>query len=132
MGAFGRLKFKLETYARWIRKFIGHDIWQFNLKEFSRFKARIIRDIKVIMDALKNFADEKIGFQSVALSYFCTLAAIPLVAVCFAVTSGFGLENILRDALYSADLSQTVIDTVMNSATNIIDSSKSGVFGIIT
>ena len=132
MSKFGRLIFKLKSYVRWLKKFLGHDIWQFNLDEFSKAKARLIRDIKVIIDALKNFADEKIGFQSVALSYFCTLAAVPLVAVCFAVTSGFGLENVLRDALYSADFNQTVIDTLMNSASNIIDASKSGIFGLIT
>ena len=132
MSKFQDLMFKLKTYVRWIKKFLGHDIWMFNLDELSKAKARLVRDIKVIIDALKNFADEKIGFQSVALSYFCTLAAVPLVAVSFAITSGFGLEHILRDALYSADISQTVIDTLMNSASNIIDASKSGVFGMIT
>ena len=129
---FGRIVFKVQTYTRWLSKFIGHDIWHFNLDEFSNARARLIRDIKVVVDALKNFADEKIGFQSVALSYFCTLAVVPLVAVCFAVTSGFGLEHVLRDALYSADINQTVIDTLMNAASNIIDASKSGVFGLIT
>lgn len=132
MGALERFITKLKSIVRWIRKFLGHDIWQFNLDEFSKAKARIFRDIKVILDALNNFADEKIGLQSVALSYFCTLAAVPLVAVSFAITSGFGLENVLRDALYSADISQTVVDTVMKSASNIIDASKSGLFGIIT
>lgn len=129
---FGDIVFKIKTYVRWITKFFGHDIWHFNLNDISAAKARLIRDFKVVIDAFRNFADEKIGFQSVALSYFCTLAVVPLVAVSFAVTSGFGLENVLRDALYSADINQTVIDTIMNSASNIIDASKSGVFGIIT
>ena len=129
---FNRMIFKIRSYVRWVSKFIGHDIWQFNLNEFSKAKARFISDLKVIVDALKNFANEKIGFQSVALSYFCTLAVVPLVAVCFAVTSGFGLEHILRDALYSADINQKVIDTLMDSASNIIDASKSGLFGLIT
>ena len=132
MSKFSRMIFKIKTFVRWLRKFLGHDIWQFNLNEFSKARARLLRDIKVVIDALKNFANEKIGFQSVALSYFCTLAAVPLVAVSFAVTSGFGLEHVLRDALYSADINQTVIDTLMNSASNIIEASKSGVFGLIT
>ena len=132
MSKFDSLVSKVRCYVRWIRKFLGHDIWQFNVDEFSKFKAKLIKDIKVIIDALKNFADENIGLQSVALSYFCTLAAVPLIAVSFAVTSGFGLENVLRDALYSADISQTVIDTLMTAASNIIDASKSGIFGIIT
>ena len=132
MGKFDEFSLKIKTYVRWLRKFLGHDIWQFNLSELSKAQALFIRDLKVVLDALRNFADEKIGLQSVALSYFCTLAAVPLVAVCFAVTSGFGLENVLRDALYSADISQTVIDTLLTAASNIINASKAGLFGVIT
>ncbi len=132
MGWIGDIIFKIKTYFRWLSKFFGHDIWHFNMEDLSKANARFIRDLKVVINAFKNFADEKLGFQSVALSYFCTLAVVPLVAVSFAVTSGFGLENVLRDALYSADINQTVIDTIMNSASNIIDASKSGVFGVIT
>ena len=131
-GWFNTLVFKVKTYVRWLSKFISHDIWHFNLDELSKAKARLVRDIKVVVDALKNFAEEKIGFQSVALSYFCTLAVVPLLAVGFAVTSGFGLENVLRDALYSADINQTVIDTLMTASSNIIQASKSGLFGVIT
>ena len=65
-----RLVNRLNIIVRWVKKFLGHDIWQFNLDELSRAKARLVRDTKVIIDALKNFADEKIGLQSVALSYF--------------------------------------------------------------
>jgi len=132
MGKFDEFSLKIKTYVRWLRKFLGHDIWQFNLSELSKAQALFIRDLKVVLDALRNFADEKIGLQSVALSYFCTLAAVPLVAVCFAVTSGFGLENVLREALYSADISQTVIDTLLTAASNIINASKAGLFGVIT
>ena len=132
MGKFDEFSLKIQTYVRWLRKFLGHDIWQFNLSELSKAQALFIRDLKVVLDALRNFADEKIGLQSVALSYFCTLAAVPLVAVCFAVTSGFGLEYVLRDALSSADISQTVIDTLLTAASNIINASKAGLFGVIT
>ena len=132
MGKFDEFSLKIQTYVRWLRKFLGHDIWQFNLSDLFKAQALFIRDLKVVLDALRNFADEKIGLQSVALSYFCTLAAVPLVAVCFAVTSGFGLENVLRDALYSADISQTVIDTLLTAASNIINASKAGLFGVIT
>ena len=60
------------------------------------------------------------------------MAAVPLVAVAFAVTSGFGLEKLLQEALYSADINQTLIDTLMDGADNIIKAARSGVFGMIT
>ena len=132
MNWFRMIIFKVKTYIRWGKKFLGQDLWQVNLNELSKARARFLRDMRVMMDALKNFADEKIGFQSVALSYFCTMAAVPLVAVAFAITSGFGLEKLLQEALYSADINQTLIDTLMDGADNIIKSARSGVFGMIT
>lgn len=132
MGWFRKVSFKIKTYIRWGKKFIGHDLWKINLDELSKAKARFLRDLKVVIDALRNFSDEKIGFQSVALSYFCTMAAVPLVAVAFAITSGFGLEKQLQEALYAADINQTLIDTLMSGADNIIKAARSGVFGMIT
>ena len=26
---------KVKTYIRWVSKFVGHDIWHFNLDDFS-------------------------------------------------------------------------------------------------
>ena len=124
MGWFRKVSFKIKTYIRWGKKFIGHDLWKINLDELSKAKARFLRDLKVVIDALRNFSDEKIGFQSVALSYFCTMAAVPLVAVAFAITSGFGLEKQLQEALYAADINQTLIDTLMSGADNIIKAAR--------
>lgn len=132
MGWFSNVIFKIKTYIRWADKFIREDLWRINLDELSKARARLLRDVRVVIDALRNFADEKIGFQSVALSYFCTMAAVPLVAVAFAVTSGFGLEKLLQEALYSAEINQTLIDTLMDGADNIIKAARSGVFGMIT
>ena len=61
MGKFDEFSLKIQTYVRWLRKFLGHDIWQFNLSELSKAQALFIRDLKVVLDALRNFADEKIG-----------------------------------------------------------------------
>ena len=132
MNWFQKIVNKIKTYNRWVRKFLGVDLWKINLDELSKARARFLRDMRVVIDALRNFADEKIGFQSVALSYFCTMAAVPLVAVAFAITSGFGLEKLLQEALYSADINQTLIDTLMDGADNIIKAARSGVFGMIT
>ena len=65
MGWFKDLFFKIQTYIRWVTKFVTHDIWHFNLDDLSKAKARFVRDLKVVIDAFKNFADEKISVISV-------------------------------------------------------------------
>lgn len=103
-----------------------------NVDELSKAKARLVKDTQVVLVALKTFKEQKIGFQSVALSYFCTMAVVPFVAVAFAVTGGFGLANKLRHILYSSNIDQNIIDMLLNSADNIVKSAQSGIFGFIS
>ncbi len=123
---------KAKEYIYRLKKFLSEDVWHLNLDELSKAKARLVRDTQVILIALKTFREQKIGFQSVALSYFCTMAAVPFVAVAFAVTGGFGLANKLTDILYSSDIDQRLIDMLMNAADNIIESAQAGLFGLIS
>ena len=75
-----------------IERFFTRDIWEINPAELSsRWKARFVKDMRLILEVLKNFANDKVGFQSVALCYFCMMAAVPFIAVCFALTGGLGL-----------------------------------------
>ena len=123
---------KLKIYVSRINKFISEDVWKMNIGELSKAKAKLVRDTQVVLVALKTFKEQKIGFQSVALSYFCTMAVVPFVAVAFAVTGGFGLAGKLKDILYSSNIDQNIIDMLLNAADNIIKSAQSGVFGLIS
>lgn len=123
---------KLKLYISRINKFISEDVWKMNIGELSKAKAKLVRDTQVVLVALKTFKEQKIGFQSVALSYFCTMAVVPFVAVAFAVTGGFGLAGKLKEILYSSNIDQNIIDMLLNAADNIIKSAQSGVFGLIS
>lgn len=114
------------------KKFVSEDIWKMNIHELSKAKAMLVRDTQVVLVAMKTFKEQKIGFQSVALSYFCTMAVVPFVAVAFAVTNGFGLANKLMDALYASNVDQEIIDILLNAADKIISSARSGLFGLIS
>lgn len=114
------------------RKFISEDVWKLNINELSKAKAMLVKDIQIVLVAMKAFKEQKIGFQSVALSYFCTMAVVPFVAVAFAVTNGFGLANKLMEFLYASKVDQEIIDLLLNAAEKIIDSAKAGLFGFIS
>ena len=76
---------------RKVRSFLSEDIWNENLNNLSRMRAHFIKDLRVLVVTIKTFSAEKIGFQAVALSFFCTMAAVPFMAVAFAITGGLGL-----------------------------------------
>ena len=113
-------------------KFFREDIWEIEVSELSKAKSRIVRMSRVITKTFKDFADHAIGFQTVALSYFCTMAFVPFIAVAFAVTNGFGLADKLKALLYSSNVSQEIIDTLLTSADKILGSATNGVFGLVS
>ena len=67
-------RIKRNTYK--VKNFIRNDIWEMELEELSKAKARFIKYVKVMLITIKTFANEKIGFQAVALSFFSTMSAM--------------------------------------------------------
>lgn len=116
-----------------LKNFINDDIWTLDPEEFSKAKARFIKYLKVGMITIRTFSSEKIGFQAVALSFFSTMAVVPFIAIAFAITGGFGLDDKLAELLYTYfNNSQQVIDIVLGFAQNIISSAESGWVGLVS
>lgn len=116
-----------------LRDFIRHDIWDVEIEELSKAKARFIKHMKVLLITIKTFSAEKIGFQAVALSFFSTMSVVPFIAIAFAVTGGLGLADKLASLMYAYfDNSQQVIDTVLGFAQNIINTAQSSSMGLVS
>ena len=60
-------------------------IWTLDTSGSGRAYAEMVRIIKLIRITFKTFTENRMGFQCVSLSYFITLALVPLMAFAFAV-----------------------------------------------
>ena len=120
-----------KTYK--LKNFFNEDIWQMELEELSRAKARFIKHMKVLLITIKTFSAEKIGFQAVALSFFSTMSVVPFLAIVFAVTGGLGLADKLTSFLYEYfNNSQQAIDMVLGFAQNILNTAQSSAMGLFS
>ncbi len=116
-----------------LKSFFRDDIWELDLEELSKAKARFIKYLKVAAITIKTFSSEKIGFQAVALSFFSTMSVVPLVAIIFAITDGFGLGETLTELLYQYfNNSQQTIDIILGFAQNIINTAQSSAMGLVS
>jgi membrane protein len=116
-----------------LKNFLRDDIWELEMEELSKAKARFIRYMKVLIITIKTFSAEKIGFQAVALSFFSTMSVIPFIAIMFAVTGGFGLAHKLETILYGYfKNSEQTIDFILGAAENIINTSLGGGMGLVS
>lgn len=116
-----------------LKNFLRDDIWELEMEELSKARARFIKYMKVLIITIKTFSAEKIGFQAVALSFFSTMSVIPFIAIMFAVTGGFGLAHKLETILYGYfKNSEQTIDFILGAAENIINTSLGGGMGLIS
>ena len=116
-----------------LKIFFRDDIWNIDLDELSKARARAIKYLKVMVITIKTFANERIGFQAVALSFFSTMSVVPFIAIIFGITGGLGLEAPLKDFLYQYfENSQQTIDTVIGFANNIISTAQSSLMGLFS
>ncbi len=124
---------RLKDSTRKIRDFVANDIWEVEMENLSRAKARAVKYLKVLIITLKTFSREKIGFQAVALSFFSTMAVVPFVAVAFVITDGFGLSESLRTILYDyfSDY-KDIVDAVLLWAGNILTSAQTNAMGLVS
>jgi membrane protein len=116
-----------------LKNFFKDDIWKIDHEELSRARARFIKYIKVMIITIKTFANERIGFQAVALSFFSTMSVVPFIAIMFAITGGLGLADKLKELLYSYfNNSQQTIDIILGFSGNIINEAQSSAVGLVS
>ncbi len=108
-------------------------IWSMDPKKESKWYARLLTFVKLIRITVNTFTKNNMGFQCVALSYFVTLALIPLLAFIFAVSGGMGITKYLDNILnaVSAYVDPAMLSLVEDKAVNLIDMAKNGWVGVI-
>lgn len=108
-------------------------IWEIDTTEKSRAYRRVVRFVKLVRITFGTFAENRMGFQCVALSYFVTLALVPFCAFIFAVTGGLGLSERLATLLHETiTLDPAMVDMILDKSNNILDIAQSGGVGLVS
>ena len=139
MGVFARIGHWTKVRIRWmtivikrIVRFVTHDMWYLNMEDLSRWKARLVKDVKVIFLMLKVFSSQKIGFQCTALAYQSMMSVVPFIAIGLYLTNGIGIADQFSAFLHANVSSQKLIDDLLAASDKIIATAESGLFGFIS
>jgi len=136
---FRKLIHKISVIIRWITiwvtriiRFLTHDVWLLKESDFSRWKARGVRDIKTVVLMINTFSDQKIGYQITALAYKSMLSVVPAIAIGFYLTDGLGLREKFAQILQVNLGEQDITQALLGAADNIVKTAESGLFGFIS
>lgn len=136
---FRKLGHKVEVILRWISiwitrivRFLTHDLWLINEQDFSRWKARLVRDAKTVVLMVNTFSTQKIAYQVTALAYRSMMAVVPAIAIGFYLTDGLGLRDRFVQIIQTNLGDERIVGTLITAADNIVSTAESGLFGFIS
>jgi len=82
--------------------FVMVDIWRIPLKDLSPRKTFLIKQLRIIVLALRGVREDKLLLRAPALTFYSMFSIVPVAALAFGIAKGFGLEMYVERQLETA------------------------------
>jgi len=111
-----------------IIRFLKTDIWRIRSKDISRSKSFLIKQLRIVLLALRGFDEDKCQLRASALTFYSLLSIVPVAAMAFGIAKGFGLEKLLeRQLLEKLPGQEEILLNIVNFARSLLNNTKGGV-----
>lgn len=110
-----------------IIKFIQNDVWRIPLENLPPNKSFFIRQLRVVLSAIKGFNEDRCILQASALTFYCLLSIVPVLAMLFGIAQGFGMEEKLDEQLVILfGEYENILEQVRGYASSLLQNTKGG------
>lgn len=89
----------VKGYITRVRQFLEVDLWRVKTSSLPKGKAIFYKQLRIWIIAFQEFKKDNITEKASALTYFTLLSIVPVIALAFGISKGFGLEDYLNDQL---------------------------------
>ncbi|MBR3527671.1 MAG: YihY/virulence factor BrkB family protein [Bacteroidales bacterium] len=124
---------RVKAITRTVSHFLGEGIWNIDLAGLSPKRGKLYKHLKIILITHRHFQSLRCGREAVALSFFTTMATVPLLAVILLIAGNFGLLDLLTRIISGLFVNNPSMgEMVMGWANNIVDMTSGGGFGLVS
>ena len=107
--------------------FLKTDIWRIRLKSYSRSKSFFLRQLRIVVLAIRGFYEDKCKFRASALTFYSLLSVVPVIAMMFGIAKGFGLEKRIEIELMERMQGQEeVAKRIISFASSLLENTSGG------
>ena len=108
--------------------YLRNEIWRVRIKEVPRGKSFLLRPLRIFLLALRGFDEDKCQLRASALTFYSLLSVVPVIALAFAISKGFGLEkNLQLFLIHELESQQEVLQWAITFANALLANTKGGV-----
>ena len=116
-----------EAVIRNIIHFITTDIWRIRLRDISRSKSFFLKQLRIIVLAVRGFDEDRCQLRASALTFYSLLSIVPVIAILFGIAKGFGFQEVLeKDLLEKFSAHEAVLVQAMEFAKSLLETTQGG------
>ena len=105
-----------------IIQFLKIDVWRIRERNLSRLKSFLLRLLRILILSLRGVFEDKCQLRASALTFYSLLSLVPVVAMVFGITRGFGLEAALKKLLLeNLEGQEEIVTRIIEFANNFLD-----------
>ena len=114
-----------------MQRFLSRDIWHIDEKQDTvsagqRLGIRLARRLVITVDGIR---ENNLTSYAAALTYSCILAAVPVLAIIFAIARGFNFGSVIEEQLRNnLRISPDIADTIFGFIDSYLEHTHSGIF----
>lgn len=117
----------LNEFAQLIYQFFKRSIWTINLESVGKLKRLLIVHTRIFIFAIRGFMKDKNPLQASALTYYSLLSLVPIAALAFGLSKGFGVQEALKQKLLTElPEHKEVVEWIITFANSLLEVSSSG------
>ncbi len=111
-----------------LRGYLEADIWRVRARELPGKKSFLIRQIRIFLLAFRGFREDKCQLRASALTFYSLLSVVPILAMAFGVSKGFGMDKLLEERILERfQEQQEVASRLIAFATSFLENTKGGI-----
>lgn len=115
--------------GRQIEYYFSHEIWRIDETKLPLHKRLGVDFSRRLMITIDGFLQNNLTSYAAALTYSCILAAVPVLAIIFAVARGFNFGSVIEEQLRSnIRMSPDIADTIFGFIDSYLEHTHSGIF----
>jgi len=107
--------------------FLTTDIWRVRMEDLHGAKKHLVRSLRIVLIAAEKFFEDRCTLRASSLTFFSLLSVVPVLAMAFAIATGFGLQNRLEQLIFEQFAGQEqVISRLVDFSRNLLQKTSGG------
>lgn len=107
--------------------FLRVDIWRIRLADLPFGKSFLIRQLRVVILALRGYDEDRCVLRASSLTFYTLLSIVPVAAMFFGIAKGFGFEKRLEKELFEKFAGQEeILSQIINFSNSMLEQTKGG------